>query len=158
VENTVHHFIQQLIDFHKEKSSSITEIQRLLPLVRKSVEPARIDLIDQFEAFRGEAERAHHHNEELILSELERHHQPVHPRIARTADEHKVFVQIVARLHKEIIEQTDEAAILVSKVEWFIGQYHDHATNEEAILFPAANQYLSRSAWLRVDDAWIGFD
>jgi hemerythrin-like domain-containing protein len=155
VEDLVHHFIQQLLEFHKEKSSTMTEIQHLLPLVRKSDEPARIELISQFEGFRGAAERAHHQNEELILSELERHKQPVHPRIARTADEHKVFAQIVARLFEEINEPTGEATILVSKVEWFIGQYDEHATNEEAILFPAANQYLSRSAWSRVGDAWI---
>lgn len=154
----MHHFVQQLIEFHKEKSSAMTKIQHLLPRVKKSDEPARIELIRQFEGFRGAAERAHHQNEELILGELERHHQPIHPRIARTADEHKVFAQIVARLFTEISEPTDEAAILVSKVEWFIGQYDDHATNEEAILFPAANQNLSRSAWSRIADAWLAID
>ncbi len=158
VENTVHQFIQQLIEFHKDKSSTMTEIQRLLPLVQKSDEPARIELGRQFGAFRGAAERAHHQNEELILSELELHDQPVHPLIARTAEEHKVFAQIVARLFKEINAPTGEAIILVSKVEWFIGQYDDHATNEEAILFPAADQYLSRSAWLRVGDAWLAIN
>lgn len=150
----MHDFIAQLIQFHREKASAMTNIRKLLPSVEKLDQSAQIELGAQFEAFRSDAERAHHHNEELILRELQRDHAPVHPRIERTAEEHEAFGHLVSRLCKQIEELSDEPKILIAGVEWFLTQYDDHASNEEAILFPAANSQLSPEAWSRIGESW----
>lgn len=150
----MHELVDQLIQFHRHKAALITEIEVLLPQVENDDALARAELKVYFESFRGEPEKAHHHNEELILRELRQVQRPLHARIERTAEEHVVFSQLVARLCAEIDGSIDEPAIVVANVKWFLGQYDDHASNEEAILFPAANKNISQKGWQRIGADW----
>ena len=152
----MHHLIERLVEFHHGKASSMSAMRSLLADVQKSDQQARQELGRLLALFRDDDERAHHHNEELILLELQRHHQPVHPQIAGISEEHSVFSGMTGRLLDAIYEPLTEVSVLVSDVDWFIVEYDNHATVEETILFPTADQNLSGRAWGRVGKQWLG--
>ena len=151
----MHELIDELVRYHRAKAAVLTEMQLLFPAVEKGNANSRDALGILFESFRCGNEKAHHHNEELILDELRRGDSPIHARIERTAEEHIIFGQLAHRLCSEISGSIGEPAVVVANVEWFLNQYDDHASNEETILFPAAERKLSASGWSRVRKDWI---
>jgi len=151
----MHELLDELVRYHRQKAAILTEIQSLYPDVADDSLEARAELGFHFDSFRSTTEKAHHANEELILDALINAGRPIHPRIERTAEEHIIFGQWVQRLNTEISDPNVEPAIVVANVEWFLGQYDDHAGNEEAILFPAADQTLTPDAWARISVDWI---
>jgi len=151
----MHKLIDELVQYHRHKATVVADIQVLIPAVEKGNVNARDELGGIFASFSSDGEKAHHHNEELVLHELVKSKKPIHARIERTAEEHVVFGQLVQRLCSEISGPFDEPAVLVANIQWFLTQYDDHASNEEAILFPAADRELSTIAWSRVGKNWI---
>jgi len=151
----MHNLIDELVRYHRQKAALVADIQLLIPAVEEGSVDARDELGIHFESFRGDSEKAHHRNEELVLDELVKSKNPIHARIERTAEEHVIFGQLIHRLCSEISGPFDEPAVLVANVQWFLSQYDDHASNEEAILFPAADRELSATAWSRIGKNWI---
>lgn len=150
----MHELIVSLLKFHEEKAKLISRIDDNLLAVEKGDVQARSELRAQIASFRGDADSAHHCNEELILCELKKTSAPINHRIDDISNDHRAFARIVLRICAKIDDSAVEPTELVPEIEWFLGQYDEHATNEEAILFPAVEQHLSQSAWARVAKAW----
>lgn len=150
----VHELINSLLQFHEQKARQISKMDACLEAIEASDVHARSELKEQIASFRSDADKAHHFNEELILSELKKTSAPINSRITDISDDHRAFARIVERLCKKIDDPSVEPPQIVADVEWFLGQYDNHATNEEAILFPLAEQHLSPSAWSRIRTEW----
>lgn len=150
----MHELINRLLQFHERNAKQVSKIDSCLSAIEASDVNARSELKALIASFRSDADIAHHRNEELILAELKKTSVPINNQITDISEDHRAFARIIERLCTKIDDASVEPAELVADVEWFLGQYDNHATNEEAILFPEAEQHLSPSAWSRIRSAW----
>ncbi len=150
----MHELINSLQQYHHEKAHVLSQIDSLVLEIGKREQSARTELRALLESFHSGAESAHHHNEELILLELRKTAVPIHRLIENISEEHAAFHRILGRLNARVVDSSISCEVVSSDIIWFARQYDEHATAEETIFFPAADNALSSDAWSRVEKAW----
>ena len=152
----MHFLIQELKQYHSDKASHLTKLQQTVQWFVENDYPKElaVELKERFQPFQGDAERVHHHNEELILRELRATEAPIHRRVDEIDADHLALDRIVAGISQKMQRLPDATDAVCNDVLHFIRNYDDHAAGEESIFFPIADQYLVDRHWLRIEKDW----
>jgi len=152
----VNELIDQLLEYHKVKSRHLLDLETGIDGLPEDDNPQqrKQKLQTLFSVFQNNAEESHHHNEELILSELRRTDAPIHRRVEEISADHKAFNRIADDISKKLSSESVSPGDLYSVIGHFIETYKDHANGEETIFFPIAERYLRKSHWSRIKKAW----
>jgi hemerythrin-like domain-containing protein len=152
----VHELIEELQQYHKEKSCHIFDLEKGVNSLTANDSPEKSTQTIQalLEPFQNKADVAHHHNEEIILSELRKTSAPIHRRVEDISADHEAFDTMIADISSKIVDQSVGCDELCSRIKRFVAVYNDHANGEENIFFPIADKYLQDSHWTRIKKAW----
>ena len=152
----MHGFIEELQQFHHDKARHLDELQVFsLKLVDPNPSARKEELTELFEPFRNSLEEAHHRNEELILLHLRTTDAPIHRKVNEISADHAAFDRILERIVSMIFDGDVSRAELGSAVQNFVAIYNDHASSEENIFFPIADEFMAQREWRAVADDWI---
>ena len=145
----MHKLIEELQEYHVKKFAVLSKIQSLANELLNSDQPEPIveSLRNIINDFGSSSEKTHHHNEELILAQLQQTETPLHRKVEEISADHQAFAHIVARLLRQIDEHSADTALIANAINDFIKNYEDHANTEELMFFPAAEQNLTDKAW-----------
>lgn len=152
----MHLLIQELKHYHSDKAGHLSSLQQSVRWLIENDYPEESarELAERFRPFQRDAEKAHHHNEELILQELRTTGAPIHRRVDEICDDHLALDRITASISRKIERLPEAAETVCSDIDQFIRTYDDHATGEESIFFPISDQYLTKRHWLRIEKEW----
>lgn len=152
----MHKLIEELKQHHADKSKVFSDLQRLInDLTDTEKVDATLDALGALiESFQSAADKAHHDNEELILAELQNTDAPIHRRVEEISGDHQAFSKVLARLSELIQKERDNPELVALQLGEFKKHYEEHASVEELIFFPIANEHLNERQWERIEAAW----
>lgn len=153
----MHELIEELQAFHRLKAQQLLALEKARnDLLRTPAShAARKQLAELLNPFQGPAESAHHRNEEAILRQLRTTDAPIHRRVDEISGDHSAFARIIEDLVRLITDAQRPVGEVRVRIDHFINQYGDHASNEELIFFPIADQHLTGSDWQQIKLIWI---
>lgn len=152
----MHGFIEELRLYHHEKAHHLRDLQDFAARLVYEENPAQKDeLTELFAPFGTEPEQAHHRNEELILLHLRTTEAPIHRKVNEISADHEAFERILQRITGMIIDADVSRGELSDAIRNFVAIYNDHASGEENIFFPIADEFMSDRTWRAVADDWL---
>ena len=152
----MHGFIEELQSYHHEKAHHLRELQDFAErLISERNRAEKEELTELFAPFGSKTEVAHHRNEELILLHLRTTDAPIHRKVNEISADHEAFDRILIRITRMILNSDVSRGELSDAIHNFVAIYHDHASGEENIFFPIADEYMTERTWRAVADDWL---
>ncbi|MBT8077567.1 MAG: hemerythrin domain-containing protein [Gammaproteobacteria bacterium] len=151
----MHGFIEELQQYHHEKAGHLHALQDYSVRLVEVADTRKDELTELFDPFRGVSETAHHRNEELILLHLRTTDAPIHRKVNEISADHAAFERILSQLMRMIVDESVSHGELSDALQNFVTVYHDHASSEENIFFPIADEYMTERTWRAVRDDWM---
>ena len=152
----MHYLIEELRGYHREKAVHLFNLEKGVAdlSMRVNFKNRTRTIQALFEPFCNSTEVAHHHNEEIILAELRLTPAPIHRRVEEISGDHQAFDRISGEIQLKIANEAVGLEELRSTINRFIDIYKDHASGEDAIFFPIADQYLKPNQWQAIKKMW----
>ena len=151
----MHELIEELQQYHHEKAGHLHALQDFSIRLVDDSSTVKDELTELFAPFRCGSETAHHRNEELILLHLRTTDAPIHRKVNDISADHAAFERILWQLMKMIVDADVSRGELSDALKNFVSVYHDHASSEENIFFPIADEYMTERTWAAVRGDWL---
>jgi len=151
----MHQLLSELNNYHRQASDRAEGLSRLTKELAQNGEGnVREAILDILENFNDDAEKAHHHNEELIRKALIKTDAPIHRRVEQIEKDHQAFDRIMSNILSQCRDQHVTAAVLSCQINDYIDKYFDHLEAEETIFFPMAEKWLEDDQWEHIKKHW----